>query len=96
MTKKLNFEEVTKRVNEFNPSYELIEYINCDSIILKYIPTEEEFKCSLRNFLRGKAHAPSIAKKVWSEKVKKTNLERYGVENPAQNKEVQDKVKKLI
>jgi very-short-patch-repair endonuclease len=93
MSKKLSFEEVAKRVKDFNPDYEFIEQLSSTKFTFRYLPTGEIFTRRLNLFLKGEAHAPSISKEIRLKKFKSTNLEKYGFENPNQNKKVKDKVR---
>jgi len=89
--KKLSLEE---KVYNFNSSYTLTDKTFRPCVTLLYNPTGEIFQCDIYNFLKGKAHAPSIVKDIKQDKYKKTCLERYGVENVMMNKQIQEKAQK--
>ena len=92
MTK--NQSKLYNKIRSYNNEYELVDDSRKPTVVLKYLPTGEEFKCDVYNFLRGKASAPSIAKEIKLEKMKKTCLEKFGVENPMKNAEIKEKAKK--
>ena len=51
-------------------------------------------KKKFRDFIKTGCFCKNCVIKKWKDKIKKTNLERYGVENAFQSKEVRDKIKK--
>jgi hypothetical protein len=92
---KLSFEEVATKIKDFNSDYELIEYKNNATMLLKYIPLNEYFISTLRWFLEGKSHAPSIKTRIKQEKYSKTCLEKYGYTNVSQVDSVKKKKEKV-
>lgn len=71
----------------------------CDRICkdrYKYVKIEKQCECCWKTFMWSyvtKYCSKECKNKSWKESFKKTNLERYWVEYPQQDKEIRDKVK---
>jgi very-short-patch-repair endonuclease len=97
-TRRLDFEEMKRKVIEFNSLYDLVGFETGKDgrtkLILTLVSTGETFICRPVKFFRGQAHAKSLSEEIRVEKRKKTMLEMYGVENPSFSQEMKEKRKK--
>ena len=86
MPAKLKRQDVRKELLELG--LEMIEYKNTRNVIYK-CHCGKECKKVLNDIRKG-----SRCMECGKDKIKKTNIERYGVENPFQSEYVRDKIKK--
>ena len=93
MPRKLTIKEVEKRIKEKNPNLSIVRetYVNTMTKCLFIEEGYGEFWCRVNDIFSGNTQGHPIKKRS---RIKKTCLEKYGVENPLQNKEIQEKIKK--